>query len=160
QRLGRRVRRPAARRGGAVLMEPNATKMAAVPTPSVHEALSAVMAAVGAVGKEGRNTQQNFNFRGIDAVVNAVGPALRTHGVVTLPVVEDAQYDSITTRNGALMRQCTLRIRWRFVGPGGDHLDAVVMSESMDAGDKATAKAHSVSYRTALLQVLCIPTDD
>lgn len=128
--------------------------------PSIHEALSAVMDAVGAVGKDGRNTQQNFSFRGIDAVVNAVGPAFRRHGVVALPIVEDAQYDQITTRSGALMRQCTLRIRWRFVGPAGDALEAVVMSESMDAGDKATAKAHSVSYRTALLQVLCIPTDD
>ena len=30
----------------------------------------------------------------------------------------------------------------------------------MDAGDKATAKAMSVAFRTALLQSLCLPTDD
>jgi hypothetical protein len=30
----------------------------------------------------------------------------------------------------------------------------------MDSGDKATAKAMSVAYRTALLQVLCLPTDE
>jgi len=35
-----------------------------------------------------------------------------------------------------------------------------VCAESMDSGDKATAKAMSVAYRTALLQTLCLPTDD
>jgi hypothetical protein len=30
----------------------------------------------------------------------------------------------------------------------------------MDAGDKATAKAMSVAFRTALLQSLSLPTDD
>lgn len=43
----------------------------------VHAALSAVMGDVQAVRKGDRNEVQGFNFRGIDAVVNAVGPALR-----------------------------------------------------------------------------------
>lgn len=30
----------------------------------------------------------------------------------------------------------------------------------MDSGDKATAKAMSVAFRTALLQALCLPTDE
>ena len=130
-------------------------------TPTIHAALAAVMIDVGAVSKDGRNESQNFNFRGIDAVVNAVGPALRAHGVLTLPIVEDAHYEQVEVgRNRSLMRQCTLKIRWRFVGPAGDYLDAVVVAEAMDSGDKATSKAHSVAYRTALLQVLCIPTDE
>lgn len=131
-----------------------------IPAPPIHVALASVMADVGAVSKSGRNTQQNFNFRGIDAVVNVVGPVLRDHGVVTLPIVEDVTYESYSTKSGALMRSCHLRIRWRIVGPAGDHLDAVVVAEASDAGDKATAKAHSVNYRTMLLQVLCIPTDE
>lgn len=138
----------------------NATEPAEKPTPTIYQALSNVMAQVGAVGKGGVNKSQGYSFRGVDAVVNAVGPALREHGVITIPIVEDAHYEQIETRSGALMRQCTLRTRWRFVGPAGDDLEAIVMSESMDSGDKATAKAHSVSYRIALLQVLCIPTDD
>lgn len=128
--------------------------------PPIHEALAAVMADVGAVSKDSRNQSQGFNFRGIDAVVNAVGPVLRKHGVITLPVVEDSHYDTIPTKNGGTMRQCTLTVRWRFVGPAGDQLEAVVIAEAMDSGDKATSKAHSVAYRTVLLQVLCIPTDE
>ena len=129
--------------------------------PTIHAALAAVMADVGAVAKRDRNEAQGFSFRGIDAVVNAVGPSLRAHGVLTIPRVEDAHYDTIEVgRNRSLMRQCTLRVRWEFHGPAGDHIDAVVVAEAMDSGDKATSKAHSVAYRTALLQVLCIPTDE
>ena len=50
--------------------------------PTVIEALSKVMGDVQAVGKESRNSQQGYAFRGVDAVMNAVGPALRRHGVV------------------------------------------------------------------------------
>jgi hypothetical protein len=34
------------------------------------------------------------------------------------------------------------------------------MGEAADAGDKATSKAHSVAYRTCLLQALSIPTHE
>ena len=129
--------------------------------PPIHVALAQVMADVGAVAKGDHNQAQGFNFRGIDAVINAVGPAFRLHGVIAFPLVEDAHYEQIEVgQKRSLMRQCTLTVRWRFVGPAGDHLDAVVVAEAMDSGDKATSKAHSVAYRTALLQVLCIPTDE
>lgn len=124
-------------------------------------ALSRVMADVQAVSKDSRNTQQNYSFRGIDAVVNAVGPAFRAHGIVCVPfeveLVHDERYE---TKSGALMRNVTLRVTWRFHGPAGDWIDATSMGEAADAGDKAVPKAHSVAYRTVLLQALCIPTDD
>jgi len=128
---------------------------------NVYEALAEVMREVKAVGKEGRNTQQNYNFRGIDGVLNAVGPAFRKHGVVPVPIVEDASYDVVEVgKNRTRMREVTMRVRYQFYGPEGDHLDAVVMAESLDSGDKATAKCLSVAYRSVLLQVLAIPTDE
>jgi hypothetical protein len=54
------------------------------------QAVAAVMADVSSVAKRDLNAQQGFNFRGIDAVVNAVGPALRKHGVVVVPTVRPA----------------------------------------------------------------------
>lgn len=126
----------------------------------VHEALSAVMADVQAVGKTGRNESQGFSFRGVDATVNAVGPALRAHGVIVLPRVLGKTYQTFNTRNGALMHEAVLEVEFTFVGPEGDTLVCSAMGESADSGDKATAKAHSVAFRTALLQALCIPTDD
>jgi hypothetical protein len=128
--------------------------------PTVHEALAAVMGEVQAVRKADRNTQQGYNFRGIDAVVNAVGPALRAHGVVILPVAEDVMVEHFTTKKETQMRGITLRIRWRIYGPAGDSIEAVTYGEAADSGDKAVPKAHSVAYRTMLLQALCIPTDE
>lgn len=128
---------------------------------SVNEAWAAVMVDVEQVGKTGHNKSQNYSFRGVDAVVNAVGPALRRHGVVVVPVVEDATYREITVgQNRTLMREVTVRVRYRIIGPKGDTIEGVVYGESMDSGDKGTAKAFSVAFRTFLLQALCIPTDE
>lgn len=129
-------------------------------TDGVIKALAAVMADVHGVAKRERNTQQGFSFRGVDAVVNAVGPALRKHGVIVVPLAEDIQHEAFTTGKGTPMRSVTLRVRWRFYGPAGDSIDAVSYGEAADAGDKAVPKAHSVAYRTVLLQALCIPTDE
>lgn len=129
--------------------------------PTVVEALSRVMGDVQAVRKGDRNTQQGYQFRGIDAVVNAVGPALRTHGVVVLPQVEDVSYNVVEVgQKKTMMRECTVRVRYTFHGPKGDSLECVAVGEAMDSGDKSTPKAMSVAFRVALLQALCIPTDE
>jgi len=128
--------------------------------PTVIQALSAVMADVQAVRKDSRNQQQNFNFRGIDAVMNAVGPALRKHGVVIVPETVDARHRDTTTTGGKPAREATVVVTYRAYGPGGDSIPIQAPGESLDAGDKATPKAMSVAYRTALLQALTIPTDE
>jgi len=140
---------------------------AKAPTPKpgailapVHQALSAVMSEVLAVSKASRNQQQGFNFRGIDAVMNAVGPAFRAHGVVTMPHVIEYTTEIVPTKNGGTMNHVVLHTRYEFIGPAGDALSCEVYGEAMDSGDKAMSKAHSVAYRTALLQVLTIPTDE
>lgn len=128
--------------------------------PTIQQALSAVMGAVQSVSKDSRNTSQNFNFRGIDAVMNAVGPALREHGVVVVPVAVVGESENYTTSKGTAMRNVTLTVTYRFYGPAGDYIEAAARGEASDSGDKATPKAHSVAFRTLLLQALCIPTDE
>jgi hypothetical protein len=142
-----------------VAAAPEPTEEAAA-VPTVVQALSLVMEAVQAVGKTGVNTQQHYNFRGVDAVVNAVGPALRKHGVVVVPIAATVEEERYTTKSGAAMKGVTATVTFRFYGPAGDFIDAQVCGESSDSGDKAVPKAHSVAYRTMLLQALCIPTDE
>lgn len=142
--------------------------MTAAAKPTVYEAWSHVMADVQKVGKTGHNKQQDYNFRGIDAVVNAAGPALREHGVIVMPSLLDVIYRDVEVgKNRTLMRETTVRVRYTIIGPGGDPLVVpddpyfgVVPGESMDSGDKGTAKAMSVAYRIFLLQALTIPTSD
>jgi hypothetical protein len=128
--------------------------------PTVVEALASVMEEVRAVRKGDRNTQQNYAFRGIDAVMNAAGPAFRKFGVVVVPILEDVHYRDVQTSTGKASRECTVKVRYRFHGPAGDYIECVTPGESMDFGDKGAPKAMSVAYRIALLQALCLPTDD
>ena len=128
---------------------------------NVYQALNAVMRDVQAVRKGDRNTHGGFNFRGIDAVTNAVGPALREHGVIVVPNVLDAQYDVVHVgKQQTIMSRVVLRIEWKWYGPEGDFITCVTQGEAFDSGDKATAKAHSVAFRTAMLQTLALPTDE
>jgi hypothetical protein len=128
--------------------------------PTVYEALGAVMTDVQAVAKKDRNDAQRFNFRGIDAVVNAVGPALRKHGVTVSPRVDLYEYGTVTTSGGKPMGHVRVLVTYTFHGPAGDSLPAQAAGEAFDAGDKATPKAMSVAFRTALLQALALPTDE
>jgi hypothetical protein len=128
--------------------------------PTVVEALAAVMGDVRAVGKDQRNNDQHYNFRGIDAVINAVGPALRRHGVVVMPELLEANYRDVQTSRGKPSRECTVKVRYTFYGPAGDKLECVTPGESMDFGDKGAPKAMSVAYRIALIQALALPTDE
>lgn len=127
---------------------------------TVYEALANVMADVSAVKKTDRNEAQRFVFRGIDAVINAVGPALRKHKVTVSPRVDSYEYGTVTTAGGKPMAHVRVLVTYTFYGPAGDSLPAQAPGEAFDSGDKATAKAMSVAYRTALLQALALPTDE
>lgn len=128
---------------------------------NIYQALNEVMKEVGAVRKNERNTHQNFNFRGIDAVINAVSPAFRKHGIFCTPSVISSEYESVQVgQNRTVMGHARVMVTYTFHATDGSSVSATVSAESMDSGDKATAKAMSVAYRTALLQTLCLPTDD
>jgi hypothetical protein len=116
---------------------------------------------IGAVSKTQRNENQKYNFRGIDAVVNAASPALRKHGVIVFPSLVSIDYDAITARSGGAMTHVKVVVDYTFRHAHSDEsFSARVPGESMDTGDKATPKAMSVAFRIALLQALALPTDE
>jgi hypothetical protein len=127
---------------------------------TIHEALIEIMKAVPAVPKSDRNEAQRFDFRGIDSVLNAVGPKLRDHGVIVYPQVTEHHAREVSTSKGTKMNAVTLLVQYTFVDKGGDSLTVEVPGEAMDAGDKAYSKAMSVAFRTALIQALALPTDE
>lgn len=129
--------------------------------PTIFEIFAAVKREVRPVGKDSRNTQQNFNFRGIDAVVNAAAPALDKYGVITAPCVDKVTYGTVEVgQKRTPMAHVQVEVTYTFYGPAGDSFPVKVPGEAMDSGDKGTAKAMSVAYRIALLQALNLPTDE
>lgn len=131
------------------------------PKP-VHVALAEVMRSVTSVGKDARNPQQNYSFRSADAVVAAVGPALREHGVLIVPEIVDQHFDQITVgQRGTTMQFVRLLVAYTVVGPAGDTMRlGPVWGEAMDSGDKASNKALTAAQKYALCQSLMIPTHD
>lgn len=127
---------------------------------TAREVILAVMGEVQSVAKKERNLQQNFNFRGIDAVVNKVGPALRNAGGFIVPEVVSQVHSTGATKSGGTTNIVRLEVKFSIFGADGEPIVGTVAAESFDSGDKATAKAMSVAFRTFLLQVLALPTDE
>ena len=119
------------------------------------QSMVAVMERVRGLGKHQRNDHFRFNFRGIDDVMNAVGPALREVGAVIIPEVKkvDRQY-------GGKATSTVVEVAYHWHGPDGSIITGTSVGESQDMGDKSVPKAMSVAYRTYLLQALCLPTDE
>jgi len=124
------------------------------------ELMSAVMNDVRALGKGDRNKDQGFMFRGIDSVMNAVGPALRDQGIVVQSQVLGIERDSYTTKSGTVMSRAVVTVEYRFTAPDDSYVAAQSYGEAADAGDKCVSKAMSVAYRTVIIQTLCLPTNE
>lgn len=125
--------------------------------PTVYEALAQVMRAVSPIAKLGRNSAQNFNFRGIDQVYDALHGPLADAGVLIVPEILSIERSEVATKAGGTMNHVMATIRYHFVGPDGDEVVAVVAGEAADAGDKAVSKAMSMAFKYAAFQVFSIP---
>lgn len=97
----------------------------------------------------------SFNYRGIDMVLNAVGPALRRHGVMVLPVKVEPVYGQ-----AGRMRDVQVTVTYAIIGPRGDRIEVQSVGEGLDAGERGTPKALTTAYRNMLIVALAIPTED
>lgn len=127
---------------------------------NIYEAISRCMEEIGAVGKDAVNKQQGFKYRGIDAVMNAINPALVKNHVFIVPEVLDQQRQERTTNKGAVLIYSICRIKYTFYAEDGSFIEAVTVGEGMDSGDKATNKAMAIAFKYACFQVFCIPTEE
>lgn len=128
--------------------------------PLIYGAISNVMSEIGAVGKNQKNQQQNFTFRGIDAVMNAINPALIKNKVFMVPEVLEQKREERQTKNGGNLIYSICKMKYTFFAEDGSNIQSIVIGEGMDSGDKATNKAMSIAFKYACFQVFCIPTEE
>lgn len=129
-------------------------------TPRIYKAIHEAMEACQAVGKDSRNPQQGYKYRGIDAVMNAINPALRKAGIFCTPEVLETNREERTTKNGSALIYSTVTVKYSFYAEDGSNITATVIGEGMDSGDKSYNKAMSAAFKYALFQVFCIPTEE
>jgi hypothetical protein len=127
---------------------------------NIHEALLKTRQDVGIIGKGDRNSFHNFAYRGIDAVLNRVGPALLANEINVIPELRALESRDITTDKGKRAREVTVTVAYTYEAPDGSSLVTVVPGEASDLGDSAVSKAMSVALRIAHTQMLQIPTGE
>lgn len=126
----------------------------------IYKAISGVIADIGAVGKDGVNVQQKYKFRSIDDVYNVLNPALAKNKVFIVPEILEERREVKHMKSGAEPVFVICRIKYTFYAEDGSFIEAVVIGEGMDYGDKATNKAMAIGYKYVCFQVFCIPTED
>lgn len=126
----------------------------------IYEAISNVMADIGAVGKNNTNQFDKYKFRGIDDVMNALYPAMVKNHVFVTPEVLDSQREERASKDGKNMMYTILKIKYTFYTDDGSNVECVVIGEAMDRSDKSTNKAMSAGFKYACFQTFCIPTEE
>jgi len=124
---------------------------------AIFAAMSAVMAAIRAVGKNHRNEAQNFYFRSIDDVYAAAQPALVEQGVFCTPRMLSRKTVSVTSGSGATGSHHMIQVEFEFCAADGSSVRVVVPGEASDWGDKGLSKAMSAAYKYAIFQTFCVP---
>ena len=129
---------------------------------AVYKAINAVQNDLCAEGitKARKNQAQNYNFRGIDDVYNALSPLLAKHGLCILPRIIARTCDERQTKSGGAMFYVTVEAEFDFVAASDGSTHVVrTFGEAMDSADKATNKAMSAAYKYAAFQAFAIPTE-
>ncbi|MFV8862659.1 ERF family protein [Serratia fonticola] len=133
-------------------------------TKAVYKAISAVAAELAEQGikkSKQQGSQVNYAFRGIDAVYNALAPALVKHKLLILPRCTERTSCERTSKSGGALFYITVRVEFDFISTEDGSIHTVVTyGEAMDSGDKATNKAMSIAYKYAAFQAFCIPTEE
>lgn len=129
---------------------------------SVYKAINAVQADLCKEGitKDSKNTFDGYNFRGIDAVYNALSPLLAKHGLCILPRMLSRSVAEHQSQKGGILFYVTVDAEFDFVcSEDGSKHTVKTFGEAMDRGDKATNKAMSAAYKYAAFQTFAIPTE-
>lgn len=126
----------------------------------IYKAISDTMKDIGIVGKNDTNTYDKYKFRGIDAVMNALNPAMIKHGIFVVPTVLESTREERAGSKGTTMMYTILKVKYTFYAEDGSSVESVVVGEAMDRSDKSTNKAMSAAFKYACFQTFCIPTEE
>lgn len=128
--------------------------------PSVYGAINAVTAelAGNGIAKSHTNEVDDYKYRSIDDVLGRLAPLLAKHRLCVLPKAMERTVTERADEQRHLLLHVALRVSFTLtsVEDGSWHV-VEAYGEALDGGDKATAKAMSAAYKSAMIQAFCIP---
>ena len=122
--------------------------------------LNEVMKSVNAIGKERKNKDQGFMFRGIDDAYNMLHPLFAKHSVVVTKEVVGYSNIVRTTKSGSPMNTTIAHYRFTFHADDGSSVSTDCIGEGADLADKASNKSMAIALKYALMETFLIPTED
>lgn len=128
----------------------------------VYKAIAKVSAALASqgIGKNQKNDKQNYKFRGIDTILNALAPILVENELIIIPRVINSEKSERATQSGGVLIYTSLRVEFDLISSkDGSKHTATIEGEAMDSGDKSTNKALSIAYKYLAILTFCIPTE-
>lgn len=128
----------------------------------VHKAIVDVAAELSheGIGKDRRNAEQKFNFRGIDDVLNVLSPLLARHKLHVMPTVVERVATVSKSQSGKDKQMVTVKVEYRVIhSEDGSSVTGTAYGEGMDMADKATYKAMSGAYKYWAIQAFAIPVE-
>lgn len=131
--------------------------------PRVYAAIAAVAGecSTQGIGKRHINRDDGYDYRSIDDLYERLSPLLAKHRLCILPrVLKRIATERIDPQLGS-MTDVTIRAAFDLVSAedGSSH-SVEAFGEALDPGDKATAKAMTAAYKSAMFQIFCIPTGE
>jgi hypothetical protein len=134
-----------------------------VAVSKIQSALNAAMRDIARIGiaklgsaKLGAAT---VRFRGVEQAMNEMSPIMVNHGItVAAKYSELVVQERAKAEEGKATRFVTLKGAFTFSAEDDSSVTSEAYGEAMDSGDKATIKAQSVAFRTALFQLFVVPT--
>ena len=129
---------------------------------SIHGCIREIMRELQPIGKNQRNKDQDYAFRGIDDVLKALHPLLAKYGVFFAPSILERQYEERTSARGTTGHCAHLHVLYRVYGPRGDFIEVSTWGEGLDYSDKATNKAMTAAFKYAMFELfaICDPSAD
>lgn len=130
--------------------------------PAVYPAMIEVMRELGQVGigKDRRNKDQGFNFRGVEDVMNALTPLLVKHNLLIFPRFDTHTHVERLSKGGGYLSDVYISGEFDFVSAvDGSKHTAKCYGQGMDSADKATNKAMSGAFKYVCFFGFCVPTE-
>ena len=132
---------------------------------NVYTQMQAVQKTLASRGitKTGYNDFGEFKFRGIDEVLNVLGPILAEHSLMVIPNVYSSEVVRVQTSTGKPANHWTVKVRYTFCATSGDDPSVAYVTEfhgeAYDNSDKGLGKAITSAYKSMLFETFCVPIE-
>ena len=134
--------------------------------PMIYGCMESCMKEIGSITKSSQMNMQSkggnlkYAYRSIDAVYNALQPAMIKAGITVVPKVIDYQRIPKNTQSGEYQNTVIVNMSFRWTAADGSYVETVVVNEGQDAGDKAFSKAMANAFKYAVFMTFVIPTEE